>query len=318
MKKKIIFFISPNVTGAERVTITLAKQLNQKENDISFAILGNFFGVIISYIPNRYQYKLVPLLRIDDFLKTEHPDEVFCSLIHLNGEVLESARRVGNIRVVLRNNYLLKDVSDDLLLKAKDYYPKADMVIAQTEQMQRELIENCGVESDKIKVIDNPIDIEYIDEHIKGISSPYPQDGKFHLCWVGRYEMIKGVDVMLEAFSQVYHQNQNISLYLIGEKELGNKYYQSLLNYVEQNQLQNAVHFVGFEKDPYIWMAHADCFIVPSRSEANSNVLKEAIYLRVPIISTCKSSIKSYQVHYCEPDNVRQLAASMLVKIQSN
>ncbi len=316
MKKKIIFFISPNVTGAERASITLAKQLNQKENDISFAILGNTFGDIISYIPNRYQYKLIPLLCIDDFLKTERPDEVFCSLIHLNGEVLESARRVGNIRIVLRNNYLLKDVSDDLLLKAKDYYPKADMVIAQTEQMQRELIENCGVESDRIKVIDNPVDTEYVDEHVIGIHTPYPQDGKFHFCWVGRYEMIKGVDVMFDAFNKVYYQNQNISLYLIGKDEPENNYYQSLLKYVEQNRLQNAVHFIGFEKNPYIWMAHADCFIVPSRSEANPNVLKEASYLRVPIISTCKSAVESYQIRYCEPENVNHLAACMLERIQ--
>jgi len=318
MKKKIIFFLSPEVTGAERVTVTLAKQLNLEEYDVSFAILGNTFGDIIYYIPNLYQYNLVPLLRIDDYLKKEQPDEVFCSLIHLNGEVLESARRVGNIRVVLRNNYLLKDVSDDLLLKAKDYYSKADVVIAQTEQMEKELIDNCGVERDRIKVIENPIDIEYIDEHIIGISTPYPKDGKFHFCWVGRYDMIKGVDVMFEAFSRAYHQNQNISLYLIGKEEPENNYYQSLLNYVEQNQLQNVVHFIGFEKNPYIWISYADCFIVPSRSEANSNVLKEASYLRVPIISTCKSSVRSYQVHYCEPENVNQLAACMLEKIQSN
>jgi len=102
MKKKIIFFLSPEVTGAERVTVTLAKQLNLEEYDVSFAILGNTFGDIIYYIPNLYQYNLVPLLRIDDYLKKEQPDEVFCSLIHLNGEVLESARRVGNIRVVFR------------------------------------------------------------------------------------------------------------------------------------------------------------------------------------------------------------------------
>lgn len=310
---KIIFFLSPEVTGAERVSVTLAKQLDQEEYDVSFAIVGNIFGDIISLIPNSYQYRLVPLLRIDEFLKDEKPKEVFCSLIHMNEDILVSAKRVGNIRVILRNNYLLKDVTEEIRQKAKEYYPKADLVIAQTEQMKKELIDICGVEEEKIKIVDNPIDKEYIDEHVIGAVSPYPQDGKIHFCWVGRYERIKGVDVMMEAFNEVYHFNSNVSIYLIGKKEPESEYYQSILNYVERHHLADVIHFVGFEKNPYIWMAQADCFIVPSRSEANSNVLKEAAYLGVPVISTCKSSID--KVKYCKPEDIHQMAACMIEKL---
>jgi glycosyltransferase involved in cell wall biosynthesis len=315
MKNKVIFFLSPEVTGAERVSITMAKQLNREEYDVSFAILGNTFGDIISYIPNHFQYRLVPLLRLDDFLKDEQPDEVFCSLIHLNGEVLDSARRVGNFRVILRNNYLLDDVSDELRQKATVYYPKADMVIAQTEQMKKELIAKCGVLYDRIKVVDNPIDKEYIDEHVKGLSSPYPNDDRTHFCWVGRYDWIKGVDVMIKAFNKAYQNNHKISLYLIGKDIPKSEYYQSILEYVEKNQLQEVVHFIGFKKNPYIWIAYADCLIVPSRSEANSNVMKETAYLGVPIISTCKSSVESNQIHYCEPEDVNQMAAYILEQV---
>lgn len=308
--KKIIFFLSPEVTGAERVSVTLAKQLNQEEYDVSFAILGDYCGDIISYIPNRYQYKLVPLLRLDKFLKNERPHEVFCSLIHLNGEVLTSARRIGNIRVILRNNYLLKDVTEELRMNAKAYYPKADLVIAQTEEMRNELIDVCGVEKEIIKIVDNPIDKEYIDEHVNGAASPYPDDGNTHFCWVGRYDRIKGVDVMVEAFNEVYHHNSKVSIYLIGKEEPESEYYQSILRYVELNHLTEVIHFIGFKKNPYIWMAHADCFIVPSRSEANSNVLKETAYLGVPVISTCKSSID--KVKYCKPEDEHQMAACMI------
>lgn len=136
MKTKIIFFLSPDVTGAERVSVAMAKHKDQEKYEVVFAILGNTFGDIISYIPHSYQCHLVPLLRLDDYLKQERPDEVFCSLIHLNGEVLTAAKKIGHIRVVLRNNYNLSDISEDLLNIAKETYPNADLVIAQTEQMK--------------------------------------------------------------------------------------------------------------------------------------------------------------------------------------
>ena len=305
MKTRIIFFLSPDVTGAERVSVTMAKQLAKEKYEVVFAILGNTFGDIASYIPYSYPCHLVPLLRIDDYLRQEKPDEVFCSLIHLNGEVLTAAKKIGHIQVVLRNNYNLKDVTDDLLDIAKKTYPKADLVIAQTEQMKQELIEICHVNEDEIIVIDNPIDAEYIDEHINFVPSPYPDDGKVHLCWVGRYERIKGVDLMLEAFLPVCQNHPNTALYLIGKVNQESEYYQYLYKYVRENHLLDAVHFNGFDKNPYPWMKYADGFLIPSRSEANSNVLKEATYLETPVIFTSDvSEMATQMIEIIENTNV--------------
>ena len=287
MKTKIIFFLSPEVTGAERVSITMVKQLSADEYDIVFAIIGNTFGEIKSFIPRQYPNHLVPLLRLTDYLSNKHPDEVFCSLIHLNDEVLKAARQVGGIKVILRNNYNLSDVSSSLIEKAKYAYPKADLVIAQTERMKQELIDVCDVSEEKIKVVDNPVDTDYIDEKLRDVSSPFPNDGLKHFCWIGRYDYIKGVDILIDAFSKAKEKDAEISLYMIGSIEEDNSYYQSILEMVTSNCLQNAVHFVGFDSNPYKWMKYADCLIIPSRSEANSNVLREAAYLGTPVINTC-------------------------------
>ena len=287
MKTKIIFFLSPEVTGAERVSITMAKQLSADEYDIVFAIIGNSFGDIQSFIPHQNLYHLVPLLRIEDYLKREHPDEVFCSLIHLNDEVVKASKIVGGIKVILRNNYNLSDVNSCLIEKAKYAYPKAALVIAQTERMKQELIDLCDVSEDLIKVIDNPVDTDYIDEKLRGVSSPYPNDGLKHFCWIGRYEYIKGVDILISAFAKAKRKDTEITLYMIGSIEENNPYYQSILEMVTSDGFQNAVHFVGFDNNPYKWMKFADCLIIPSRSEANSNVLKEVVYLGTPVITTC-------------------------------
>lgn len=289
MKKKVIFFLSPEVTGAERVSITMAKQLNKDDYDVIFAIIGNTFGQILSFIPFHYEYHLVPLLRLKDYLSNKHPDEVFCSLIHLNDEVLKAAKQVGGIKVILRNNYNLSDVDYSLVEKAKYAYPKADLVIAQTERMKKELIDVCDVSEDRIKVIDNPVDTDYIDEKLRGVSSSYPNDGLKHFCWIGRYDYIKGVDILIDAFAKAKEQDVDISLYMVGTIEENNPYYQSILEMVTNNDFQNSIHFVGFDHNPYKWMKYADCLIIPSRSEANSNVLKEATYLETPVIKTSNS-----------------------------
>lgn len=284
MKEKIIFFLSPDVTGAERVTITLAKGLDKEKYDVSYGVIGNTFGEIVSYIPGEASRQLVSISQLDDFLKFEHPDTVFCSLIHLNGKVLKSARRVGDIKVVLRNNYNLKDVSEDNLRIAKYCYPKADIVIAQTEVMKQELMTVCGVTETNIRVIDNPLDTEFIENQIKGTQSPYPADGKTHLCWVGRYDPIKGVDLMLEAFNMVYKVSSMYSLYLVGKVEEDNSYFRKMASFIQENNLNDAIHILGFQANPYGWLAYADALLIPSRSEANSNVFKEATHLGTPVI----------------------------------
>ena len=291
MKTKIIFFLSPDVTGAERVSITLAKQLKEDEYEVVFAIIGNTFGDIISFIPHRYPCHLVSLPRLGEYLKREHPDEVFCSLIHLNDEIARASRHVGSIKIILRNNYNLSDVSSNLVEKAKYAYPKADLVIAQTDKMKLELIDVCEVAEDKIKVIDNPVDTDYIDEKLRGVSSPYPNDGLRHFCWIGRYNYIKGVDILIDAFTKAKRQNTDMFLYMIGSIEENNSYYQSILEKVTSNGLQGTVHFIGFDNNPYQWMKYADSLIIPSRSEANSNVLKEAVYLGTPVIATSDPEI---------------------------
>lgn len=79
----------------------------------------------------------------------------------------------------------------------------------------------------------------------------------------------------------------------------------SIYKYVRKNGLLDAVHFNGFDKNPYPWMKYADGFLIPSRSEANSNVLKEATYLGTPVIFTPDvSEMATQMIEIIENSNV--------------
>ena len=91
----------------------------------------------------------------------------------------------------------------------------------------------------------------------------------------------------VDSFETMANQGPLVRIFGSARLKPDNPYYQSILEMVKSNGFQNVVHFVGFDSNPYKWMKYADCLIIPSRSEANSNVLKEADYLGTPVINTC-------------------------------
>lgn len=271
------------MTGAERVTITLAKTMDKEKYDVKFTIIGNSCGDIVHYIPKGYHIDVVSQEEIFPYIQRESPDMVFCSLIDLNPYVQEAAQKVGNVKIVLRNNYKLKDVHPDVCQKVMQAYQLADVIIAQTDEMKQELIETFNLDSKKVKVIDNPVDKEYIDSSLAGVESPYPNDGKKHFCWVGRYDWIKGPDILVLYFAERHKTDNMISLYMVGRIDDNNHVYQTVREQVNCLGLNEDVHMVGFDENPYKWMKYSDGLIMSSRSEASSNVVKEAEYLNVPV-----------------------------------
>ena len=50
--------------------------------------------------------------------------------------------------------------------------------------------------------------------------------------------------------------------------------------------MQDKVHCLGFQSNPYVYVKHADVFVLSSRNEGLPNVLIEALYMSVPVAAT--------------------------------
>ena len=83
-------------------------------------------------------------------------------------------------------------------------------------------------------------------------------------------------------------------------------------------QLTDKVHCVGFKDNPYIYVKHADCFVLSSRNEGLPNVLIEALYLGTPsAATTCipiiERIIENGETGYlAESENPESLAKAMI------
>jgi len=324
MRTKILFFLPNGYGGAENITLTIAKSLNRNSFSIKFVIVDNDVNNIYPHIPSGYEFCLLKIRNIWDFtfvkmvnlLKNEHPNVVFCSLAYLNLRLTFAAKIMGGVKTIIRQDNYLCTYRLDVRLGIKYLYPKADVIIAQQEEMHKELAEFINNGSDKIITLHNPIDIARIENNLKS-SCPYTICNETRFVFVGRMQPTKGIDTLLKAFAIVRRNLNNAHLYILSKMEDNLNYYKTLRSYVKENDLDNFVHFEGFQENPHIWEKYAHCFVLSSRIEGLPNALTEAMYIGTPVVATTCIPIISrivkngYNGYTVAVDNEVEMAEAM-------
>lgn len=136
---------------------------------------------------------------------------------------------------------------------------------------------------DRIIVIANPIDIEYV-RSMSLVFCPHPWFIDRILpvvVTVGRLTKQKDHVTLIFAFKHLIKQ-MPARLLIIGE---GSEK-KALETLIDRLNLHNNIHLIGFDSNPWRWMGRADLFVLSSRWEGYPNVLLEAQALGVPIVST--------------------------------
>ncbi len=326
-KKKILMFLQSGVGGAERVTVTIAKYLDTNMYDVVFCIIDHPLGktTIDAFIPERYRKIGVPnvkgfrlLIALYRVLKHERPDVAFSSIMHTNTKLLALSIFFPKIKFIVRNNNYIYTLSKKQKIVLKCTYRKADVVIAQTDEMKSELIREMGVPSKKIRVLQNPVDVDTV-ESMASQKSPYGNISVKKYVASGRFVHAKGFDVLIRAFNLVKKKEPDSELFIIGNTDgICAEYYETMKKLIQRLGLDGSVHCTGFQRNPYAYIKNADCFVLSSRNEGLPNVLIEALYLHTPVAATkcipVISRIISDGVNgfLAEPENEDSLASAML------
>lgn len=276
------------------MTITIAKLLDRSEYDVRFVVIGQRIGEIKELIPKDYPLDLVKIRNIFDFttlrvyryLKKVRPQYVFCSLHYLNPRVIQAAKWAEVKKVIVRFNCTAHQVTGLLRRLTIKTYPKADLVIAQTEGMKQDLLNAFHLNENKVAVLHNLLDTKTIDGKLMEAGNPYNSTNEKRVVFVGRIYKTKNLEVAIRAFIKASLVNANLQMYLVGKYNETDEYYQSIRQISDNSGVKDRIHFVGFQSNPYIWMKYADCFVLSSITEGSPNVLFEALYLGIPAVST--------------------------------
>ena len=70
--------------------------------------------------------------------------------------------------------------------------------------------------------------------------------------------------------------------------------FQKAFEIVNKENPKSDMTLISNDPNPYKWMKYADCLVISSKSEASPNVLREALFLGTPVISTdCSPTVRA-------------------------
>lgn len=326
--KKILVFAQSGVGGAERMTITVTKTLDRLQYNVIYYLVdltADGKNPLLDFIPADLkvniiskQHPLIMMWNLFNIIRKEKPDMVFSSVLYLNNKILPWRNLFPQTKFIIRCENYLYTYSAKQHKIIKMSYPKADLIIAQTDEMKQELVEQIGISEDKVVVLQNPVDCETVDKKICEGQNPYSNNGKLHFVAVGRFAHQKGFDLLVEAFDKVVKQLPESELYIVGKNEGGkNSTYEEVVSIITKYGLQDKVHCVGYQSNPYVYVKYADCFVLSSRWEGLPNVLIESLYLGTPVAAfTCIPVIfrivtEGINGYLAEKENSSNLADAM-------
>lgn len=329
-KNKVLIFVQDGVGGAERMSVLIGKNLAPEKFDVCFCLIQRTVkSSIADFIPHGMQIKRIPnrnpihlMCGIVYTILKEKPYAVFSSVFNLSNKYLPFRWMFPKTKVIIRCDNYLYTYNEKQQKIISRLYPKADYIIAQTQEMKDELV-NIGIDEAKVKALQNPIDRQTIDKKVAGTESPYPDNGKKHFVAVGRFNEQKGFDMLIDAIIQVHKSRQDVDIYIVGDYSIGNGHiHQSIMLKAKDAGVEDLVHCVGYKDNPYVYVKNADCFVLSSRWEGLPNVLIESLYLGTPVaafkcIPVIERIIEDGVTGYCaEKDSVSSLADAMIKTLE--
>jgi glycosyltransferase involved in cell wall biosynthesis len=145
-----------------------------------------------------------------------------------------------------------------------------------------------------VHVITNPCPIEQIRSKANAEKPQTLPSGSYMLN-VARLVPQKGQDMLLEAYAK---SKQSLPLVIVGEGKLNAE----LKAKAKALGIDENVHFVGNQENPYVWMKHAELFVLSSKFEGLGIVLFEALACGTPILSVdCPGGVRDIFKGELEP-----------------
>lgn len=301
MSKHIAFFVTSfKIGGVERAFVTLANSFVEGGHKVDFIVsedVGELKGelntevTIIDFKSSRLRESFVKLFR---YLKTTKADCIISGPTYPNVlSILCNLLTFNRVKVIVsQHSYQdIEMINLGLIGKFAPFFTKrtynlAEKVIAVSEGVRADLINNYSVRQDKVVTIYNAVinNSFFVRANEKMDSSIANQiSSKPYLVAVGRLELVKNFSFMLQAYAKLKSSNSkfNHDLVILGdgtEKD-------NLKNEIKHLGIGDSVHLLGSFKNPLPIIKGAKLFIHSSFSEAMPLVYVEALALRVPIVT---------------------------------
>lgn len=221
--------------------------------------------------------------RLSRFFQQIEPDIIHSLLFHANIASRWSARKIGfpKDRVICEIQTVEVERKWHLWVDGWTY-KGCRFTIGNSPSVINHLAAKAGIAEENLRLVRGGIDpnafrdVQAIDRSTLGVL-----DGAPMILWAGRFDPVKGLDFLIDAFYEVSRQS-DAHLVLAGDGPTRAQ----MLDRIHAISMEDRVHCLGSRDDVPSLLKTADLFVFPSRTEGLPNALLEAMSSKCPIVTT--------------------------------
>lgn len=101
-------------------------------------------------------------------------------------------------------------------------------------------------------------------------------------CTIGRFSDEKAYYRVVDAAARLKQEGYEFSIVMVGDGPT----HQKIFEQVKKCELDEVIHLVGNQRNPYKYLSKCDCLLSSSKFEAFSTVACEAMILGIPVVTT--------------------------------
>lgn len=293
-----ICIVTPTLSGggAQKVAVNLANEWAQKGLKVELLVLRNT-GVYFDQVSNKVCINVLGIKRIRFALLplwlqlTKSKPDVVLSVIRdtnlyigILSKFFPATRFFGREANTMDGVLRKKTMGKYFYLNMMRYlYKNIDGIIANSSFTYQDLLDHgikpmnsciCGnpvIDKKACKLIREDVDDDWLrSEAYKVVIS------------IGRLSKQKNHENLIKAFANVYSQNNEVRLIIIGSGNEKN----ALEAHILKNKLNDVVKIIPFQKNIYKYLSKASVFVLPSLYEGFGNVIVEALFCGVEVVLT--------------------------------
>ncbi|MFP9193644.1 glycosyltransferase [Natrialbaceae archaeon A-CW1-1] len=304
MTKKVAIFLSSfEGGGAHKNMIHISNYLNSSGYNVDLVVVNNKGDLrnlvsnevdIVSLGTSRVRYSVSSLL---NYIRRSRPDSLLatptgCTIVAGIVDILP----IYNIPITLRvpttlSESRLYNKPNDIVEKQfskviEHIYKRSKSIIAISEGVKIDLVNEFGIPNNKVKIIHNPVVTDDVIKKIhEPVDHPFFNDSSQIFIGVGRLTEQKGFKYLIDAFS-IVEKEVDAKLIILGQGELDRE----LKKRCEELSITNKVSFPGFVHNPFKYIHNSDVFVLSSLWEGFGNVVVEALACKTAVVATdCRS-----------------------------
>lgn len=293
-----VLLLSNNLSngGAERVLVNLANALVNNGYDVTLRVLADvgankeFLSKKINYsfvfkksfrglnylylLPHRFVYNIIVNGKYDIVIPYLHG-----VLTKIVSYAPKNQKTIAFLHANMENSPFMRELKkSNAIHKCFDSY---DRIVSVSHDVQESFIKSTGINDNRLTVCYNIFDVDGIRRKAKDAAFQTIKNG-VRLCSVGKLDEVKGYKRLITIAKRLYDEGFALFLTIVGEGVQRSE----LEQYIAKNGMFGYVTLVGFDPNPYKYIAASDLFVCSSFTEGFSSVVAESLILGVPVLTT--------------------------------